>query len=647
MDRRTRGFRRGLLRGVASGLPLGLAGCASDGGESRDQSPDGSTEATESVTPSPTESESLPERVSAYQDLPESKAHLDHYFDKRLEIARNLDDAIEADRNTELDGAVGAFIEGDVRVQREQRRQYAENLDRELRIANRNLDREREGYETIDVTDHGAVGDGETNDRPAFDAAVEAARDADRDVRIVVPSGEYALHEEWHLDGLEHTLVEGAPDATLLGIDMGFATPGDAGLGRLLFLTDCLNVRFRDLAFDLDPLPFTQGTVDGVNPKKRTIEFTLGKKSDGTPFRPPTDRTFETARLPRVLIKEPGSTTLAPGVSEDLLVDSEHIVDRLDPVEDLESFGVEHVTGDTYELTVNINGGLDGVPSQLRQIETGQSLVLIAREAGRHPIGLKGNEFTTFRGVSVHAAFSFAFMMHAANTSTKWVDVEITPRDDSVVHSANADGINTRTPGVGPFIHDTRIEATGDDCLNVHTELFRVDDLEVGGPREVRIDERWIRHAKSFEPGDVLAFVRDGPPEIVGFATIERSSFADVDDSRPPIDLRCESAIPAGVSEGDMVLNTARLGGGFVVSNTDFLHNRASGAKLLAPDGVLEDLRISKDVFLWSSLDSQRGWPVRTITASNVNDGSTELYRIHGDSEETRLFRRLPVDTSG
>jgi hypothetical protein len=585
----------------------------------------------------------LPEQVSQYKQRSGSKDSLAYYFEKRLEILENLEAGIEADRNTDTSGAVKRFIEKDVTVQEREKEHFEANLHRELKVANQNLDAE---YETIDVTDHGAVGDGTTNDLPAFDEATQAAKETDSPVRIYLPSGDYALRNTWKIDGLTDAVIEGEDETTIVGKDQGYGLSG--GNGRVLFPTNCENVRFRNLAIDMDPLPFTQGTVTATDPDARTVTFELDTKVDGSTFLSPDHDVFRHAELPRVLIREPNSTELAPFITEHFIVDSDIIADRLDPIDELESFGVEEVGENTYELTVNINGAFESswagsVEPNLERIEQGQTLNLIARSGGEHAIDPRGNELVTFENFDVYSSYRYAFICRTANTSMKWIDVNIAPRNDSRYQSVNADGINTREDGIGPFIYDSSIVAQGDDPINFHTNLFTVADTTVGSDEEIEIGGRMIRHPKTYEPGDELAFVRDDPPRITGFATVAAAESVGGEYARDkPFHVTMESTISEGISDGDMVLNIDNLGGGFVIADTEFLDNRASGGKIYTTDGIVENLDLTKDLAFFSNLNNQQGWPIRTITARSVTSDVRETYRHMGQDDETRLFRRLP-----
>jgi hypothetical protein len=449
------------------------------------------------------------------------------------------------------------------------------------------------------------------------------------------------------IDGLTNAVIDGEDDTTIVGKDMGYGT-STGGSGRVLLPRNCENVRFRSLAIDMDPLPFTQGTVTGADPDARTITFELDTKADGSTFLAPDHDIFRHATVPRVIIRKPQSTELVPEVTEHFVVDSERIADRLDPIDELESFGVEEVGENTYELTVNVNGAFESswagsVEPSLERVEPGQTLNLLARSGGEHVIDPRGNDFLTFEDFDVHASYRYGFILRTVNTSAKWINVNIAPRNDSRYQSVNADGIQTRADGVGPFIYDSSIVAQGDDPINIHPELFTLESRSVDDSNTIAIDGRFIKHAKTYEVGDELAFVRDDPPRITGFATVAAAESVGGEYARDkPFHVTVESQLPRSVSEGDMVVNISALSSGFVVADTEFKDNRASGGKMYTTDGILENLESTKTLVFRSSLPVQIGWPPRNIAADGVSVDENRTYAYAGEEDESRLYRRLP-----
>lgn len=152
----------------------------------------------------------------------------------------------------------------------------------------------------IDIRTFGAVGDGKTNDAPAFAKAIEYGKKAvgKEKVRIFVPAGTYlfgtyqpsrtipADKDGWRkaspdfsskgkgwndlhvplMRGMKNFTIEGEKGTILLGADprIGFFLPFRSS-----------RIVFRDLVFDYQTLPFTQGTVTECSPEKMEVKISL------------------------------------------------------------------------------------------------------------------------------------------------------------------------------------------------------------------------------------------------------------------------------------------------------------------------------------------------------------------------------------
>lgn len=122
----------------------------------------------------------------------------------------------------------------------------------------------------VDVTAHGAKGDGTTDCRPAFKAAVEACAKAGGG-RVVVPAGKYLSNGPIHLlSNVNLHLAEGA--TILFGTNPDDYLVGDAARGGGVFVrwegTRCFNYSPLIYAYKQKNIAVTgRGTIDGQTGK--------------------------------------------------------------------------------------------------------------------------------------------------------------------------------------------------------------------------------------------------------------------------------------------------------------------------------------------------------------------------------------------
>jgi hypothetical protein len=641
---------RDLLRAVGGAGAVLLSGCSEEDsgdpettdrttGTSSDTATASDTTATGAIDDTDFTAKSIPELESIVTSATtaETPDHLQHYLQTRIEILRRLKRGMEADRSSK-----NAFYRKDATVQAHQLDVFKETLGEELRIDRRNRQASHSGSSRIDVTDLGAAGDGDADDEPALAEAVERARNDDSITQIYLPEGEYRLGSALYVEGLSDVEIRGEPGTRLVGAERGYVDTADGVTPMTLEVLDCHNVRFRNLAIDVDPLPFTQGTVDSVTPAERTMTVSMDEG-----FAPPTFEYAKTAPLPRVLVRDPESLALAPGVSDHLLVDSGNVHGKLNPDDDLQDFGVEALGGDRYRLTINHRGHREGAAENLRNVESGQGFVLLARGAGGHTVRLRQSAYTVFRDCAVHASFRYGFFLHVSNGSTKFVDSRVAPPEGSDrLQSTNADAINSREATVGPYLRNCTVLANGDDTLNVHPNLYAVESVE--SPTVLRVDERWVRNDETFETGDVVAVVSSAPAEILAVRRLAGVESTGEAFERPhPMDLTLEEPLEdAAVDAGDLVVNVHDLGAGYVVSNCTLEKNRAKTAQLYTTNGIIEETTFDDAINFKCNWSLEQGYPVRDVVARNNTVPNESWYNLAAPSGQRKLMRRIVEENS-
>jgi hypothetical protein len=136
------------------------------------------------------------------------------------------------------------------------------------------------------VRDFGAVGNGATDDGPAFRQALAAAAQSGRPARILCDRKTYRIG--WRHDDFFALTLEGARDLTFDG--RGATLVLDPH-NMALQLRNCQRVTVRGLRLDCDPLPCTQGDIIAVD---RAAGLLTVRIHDGYPV-PRTDDAIQAA----------------------------------------------------------------------------------------------------------------------------------------------------------------------------------------------------------------------------------------------------------------------------------------------------------------------------------------------------------------
>jgi hypothetical protein len=137
----------------------------------------------------------------------------------------------------------------------------------------------------FNVRDFGAKADGVTDDGHAIQAAIDEAIKTKEAAEVFLPKGKYRLGQRKidmrpsgyagsHINILRgHDLLVRGEQGTLL-------LSGE--VTRDFFsLTLCDGVAVRDMEFDSDPLPYTQGTIEAVDVKSKSVVLRIDKGYDG------------------------------------------------------------------------------------------------------------------------------------------------------------------------------------------------------------------------------------------------------------------------------------------------------------------------------------------------------------------------------
>jgi len=289
-----------------------------------------------------------------------------------------------------------------------------------------------------------------------------------------IPPGSYRLATGLQIEGANGFTLEGQ-DATLI------FTPGAGGL-RLEKCTECV---VKGLALDLDPLPYTQGTIVAVNPAETTFDIRL---DDGYPDFVAGSQ----AALLRCVFFEP-SGTVELGIIDTSISK---------PVE---------IGARVYRATASRPFDVEARP-----LQPGDRVVVAL---GRPDGGLALHECSAMRveDVTVFASGGMAIVESGfAEGGHVYERCRVVRRPGSGRLMASAsDGLHSMTQRTGPTLRNCEISHCFDDLVNIHGFLSFVLERRENGA--------WIvagPAGQDFSPGSLVRFYRSPDASPAGEARI-------------------------------------------------------------------------------------------------------------------------------
>jgi hypothetical protein len=407
-------------------------------------------------------------------------------------------------------------------------------------------------------------------------------------------------------DGLEkwpaHFVVQEFEDAT---IDGGAATVDGQGATVVfsdpthggLHCYDCENLTLQHLAFDYDPLPFTQGTVTAVDRDARrvTVETDDGYvDGDHAIF----DRASEEGQLYATLHDpETGRAIPRERVNHDAVIR-------------LRSTGTDEAGNTTLDLAQR--GTLQGV-------EPGRRLVVDARQGT--PCLEFGNCTTpSMEQVQVHASPRIAVdVFNCRRFHARAVELVVPDGDDRLI-AGNADGIHCDNCQEGPLVEGCTMDRLGDDPIVVDSEI-----LGIGGFPDDRTIAIGTEHSKrpDVNVGDVLSVVSPSGVRRGELPPVESVEIGYEDPRGAyPATVTFAEPIRDRLETTDYLIDPSTLNHGFEIRDNTILNTRGRPVRISSADGVVEDNTIDRSSGMGIELEFDtnyalpKGW-VEDVTVRN------------------------------
>ncbi|MFH1497806.1 MAG: right-handed parallel beta-helix repeat-containing protein [Verrucomicrobiota bacterium] len=384
--------------------------------------------------------------------------------------------------------------------------------------------------------------------------------------RVTIPPGEHRLDGPIRLSGLTDFTLDG-PGATLV-----FTNLRDGGL----LITDCAGLTLRGFTIDFDPLPFTQGTVEAIDPVAREVVFAL---HDGYPDLAPH---FLTGRAH---VFSPETRSWKTSAADIYATKAEALTPRR---------GVLRFS--------------PGKSEEFGSFAVGDHVVL----DHRHSRGVRLERCRDVRveGVTFWSAPSIAVLarfMGGKNVFSYKIQPGPVPKGGTQPRllSVSADGLNYAYARTGPVIEGCDFSFMGDDGVNLHGIAFFVAKSE-GNTAWILRPYNEEAFASIIEPGDEVHALAAESFGITGRAKV--ASFAV--EANPPEDFselaartwrsvavkggrltvyRLELTEPLALAAGDFVEIPAIAAPGYVIRDNRFTHHRARSLRLMSPDGLVEN----------------------------------------------------------
>lgn len=421
-------------------------------------------------------------------------------------------------------------------------------------------------------------------------------------------TGEYPSGPHASLESLDGVTIEGN------GATIEFASPTMKGLD----FTGGGDLTIRELTFDYQPVPFSQGTIESVSPDDGTLRLSL---DEGFPslehemFDVPDDVT--------ALIHRPDGEFIR-GVRRE---------GRWDP-----AFAeMERVEEGRYDLRLTADSSLTG-------LRPGRRLTVLARN-NRSALYFYKVDGLVVENVTVRAANGAAFGTGVCRDPV-FSDCVIAPPPSSDRQiSADADGIRIINALSSTTIEGCRHEKLGDDSLVVQHTMGKITGFE--DDRTVSVANTHPFVLKVSDTLDALSptgIPKEGLPAV---ASIEDRFQTYPGERSKPASITFEAPIRDRLDVGDFLRVRETGSQNFTVRNNEFRDHRANLIRIAASDGTIEDnvlegcsinpIELETDT---SGFFAPKGW-VRNVTVQNNDISRAGLnYVTDRHSAGIRLHHR-------
>lgn len=378
---------------------------------------------------------------------------------------------------------------------------------------------------------------------------------------FVIPKGDYRFANA-NLQGSRKVFIA-LRDLRDIVIDGNGSTFWFEDAYQAIYMNGCRNVTLKNLTLDWDPLPYTQGTIVGVDPQTRTVKFQI---DDG----------YEKVS-PR--LAEMGPDQNEPNV-RGAIFDSQ--TKRFKVRQNgfrVMPFLSQRQTDGTYPVKI-----LTFYDRDMNSInaEVGDKAAFWIRADGAFLI--EGSENVTLENVTLYSCAGFGFRDAGGKGPITFRRCRILPRPGTNrLLGGNSDGFHSANMEIGPRIEECELRSLGDDGVNVHGYFYNV--LAQESPTVlITTPIAWRGNLEKV----TLDFVRKETYASLGrriAATVKTTRYEGKEARR------VELTEPVTVEVGDMFSCENYVGNGAIIRNNTFSNLWPRGILYRSTGGVIENNR--------------------------------------------------------
>ena len=433
------------------------------------------------------------------------------------------------------------------------------------------------GEETHKVFRVNSPGTADARDaiRQAIDAAVKAGPGAEVRLgpgrfNVNLPPGEKQHPWCFTLGGVKGLVIRGETGKT----EIVFKNPASGGF----FFSDCTDVFLKDLIFDYDPVPYTQGLIKSVDTGSGSFDLELeaGYPSLGEPWFKP-----EAGYDQLGLLFDARERHLKFGAPDFF------IMGGYEPVKDREQLWCVRLK--------------EAERGKAASMAVGDRFALLAR--GGQGFSHFGNcTHSGLEGVTVHASPSLTVRLIACDgMELRGFSIAYRPGTTRLMAS-NGDGIHCQRNTRGPLVEGCLFEGLGDDAMNIYApplivrQVFAHDQLLVAGGVPVRVgDQLQILDPQA---GKIRAAVK-------AVEVKETAEGSRIRLERPVEGMRAG----ADHRSADTIYNLSACGAGAVIRGNTMRWHRRHGVLLRGSHCLIEGNRFEMNGGFGVVLGNEPEWP--------------------------------------
>lgn len=407
---------------------------------------------------------------------------------------------------------------------------------------------------------------------------------------IVIPPGDYRFDQR---KGVRFHRLEGVEiDAT--GATFWF------GPGNGVLFEECRNSKLLGLTIDSDPLPWTQGVIEEIDPKAETMVIQIEPGYtvlEGDQLGKPCRAIFFDGQTRRELPVFDDQATL------------------------FESLGERRLKITKFASTRVFRSPVPGRP-----VQVGDLVALFIMYGGGANISLKDCEGMRLENITNHAASAFAYHETKGKGGNEYVGCKLIRRPGTNrLMASRADCFHSASMEKGPLIENCEFSHSGDDLINIHgflglilqdpsakemilaspygailragSKLLISDSVAAAPPREATV--------ASIEPMDdpsLLAEAKALPQTLLEGVQLRVRDMSNVHVARVVL----EEEVP--LAKFDVVSCPDYGGRGAIVRKNHLHDGHIRGILLKSHDGLIEENRVERTGHGGIVLDPEFFW---------------------------------------